>query len=134
MSIGAIMKKKDVGYVSKYRGLWVVRYKNHRVTYSESRFGELAEQLAIRALGRLRNGDFDPVYDDLIFKFSWTIQDAAVQLCMSVSQLRQWMLTGVLGTIEIKPPARDYKGNDRINGCELIMAVERVNIVTGERK
>jgi len=71
------------------RGLWKASFQGQSVTYSESRIGDMAEELAHWALQRLQAGDFDPVADDLQFKQSWRIEDAAKQLGMSVSQLRQ---------------------------------------------
>lgn len=107
-------------------GLWQARFQDKRVTYSEARFGEHAEALAYRALRRLQTGNFDPVTDELCFKHSWRMQDAAKQLDMSIGQLRLWMLTGVVNGREIIPPKRDVKGVDRITGFELMMALERL--------
>ncbi|EKP0314281.1 TPA: hypothetical protein ACSP2B_003855 [Aeromonas veronii] len=88
----------------------------------------MAETLAHRALLKLQAGNFDPVSDDLQFKLSWRMLDAARQLGLSLGQLRQWMLTGMLNGHEIKPPMRDVKGVDRITGpgCELMLAQERL--------
>ncbi|AXB03948.1 hypothetical protein JD499_11630 [Aeromonas enteropelogenes] len=112
--------------VQPSRGLWQASYLGQKVTYSEARFGPMAETLAHRALLKLQAGNFDPVSDDLQFKQSWRMVDAARQLGLSLGQLRQWMLTGMLNGHVIKPPMRDVKGVDRITGCELMMAQERL--------
>lgn len=114
--------------VQTSRGLWQASYLGQKVTYSEARFGAMAETLAHRALLKLQAGNFDPVSDDLQFKLSWRMLDAARQLGLSLGQLRQWMLTGMLNGHEIKPPMRDVKGVDRITGpgCELMLAQERL--------
>lgn len=72
------------------------------------------------------SGAFDPVADDLLFKHSWRLDDAARQLGLSLAQLRQWMLTGTVNAQEIRPPKRDVRGVDRVTGYELIMAQERL--------
>lgn len=112
--------------VQPSRGLWQASYLGQKDTYSEARFGPMAETLAHRALLKLQAGNFDPVSDDLQFKLSWRMLDAARQLGLSLGQLRQWMLTGMLNGHEIKPPMRDVKGVDRITGCELMMGQERL--------
>lgn len=105
---------------------WNAIYLRQKVTYSEARFGNLAEALAYRALSRMQAGTFDYVSDDLLLKLSWRLEDAAKQLGLSISQLRRWMLTGMIYECELKPPARDVVGVDRISGCELMMAQERL--------
>lgn len=86
----------------------------------------MAKELANRALERMQTGTFDPVADDLLFKQSWKMDDAARQLGLSLTQLRQWMLTGAVNGKEIRPPKRDVRGVDRITGHELMMAQERL--------
>ncbi len=66
--------------VQTSRGLWQASYLGQKVTYSEARFGAMAETLAHRALLKLQAGNFDPVSDDLQFKQSWRMLDAARQL------------------------------------------------------
>lgn len=112
------------------RGSWQACYQGQRVNYSTARFGDMAEALASRALERLLAGQFDPVADDLLFKQSWKMEDASRQLGLSLGQLRQWMLTGMVNGREIRPPKRDVKGVDRITGYELMMAQERLSAQT----
>lgn len=52
------------------------------------------------------------------------MDDAARQLGLSLTQLRQWMLTGAVNGKEIRPPKRDVRGVDRITGHELMMVQE----------
>ncbi len=78
------------------------------------------------SLERMQAGTFDPVADDLLFKQSWKMDDVARQLGLSLGQLRQWMLTGIVNGKEIRPPKRDVRGVDRITGYELMMAQERL--------
>lgn len=108
------------------RGLWKASYQRRFVTYSEARFGDMAEALAHRALQQMQAGTFDPIADDLYFKLSWEAKDAARQLGLTASQLRQWMLTGTIEGQEVRAPRRDVRGSDRINGFELMMAQERL--------
>ncbi|WP_219306396.1 hypothetical protein [Aeromonas hydrophila] len=56
----------------------------------------MAKELASKALERMQAGTFDPVVDDLLFKQSWKMNDAARQLGLSLTQLRQWMMTVVV--------------------------------------
>lgn len=113
------------------RGLWKASYQGQVVTYSEARFAGMAEALANRALQRMRAGNFDPVADDLYFKQSWRIEDAAKQLGLSLGQLRQWIMTGMISGQEVTPPKKDVKGTDRITGYELILAQERLLATEG---
>ncbi|WP_324015800.1 MULTISPECIES: hypothetical protein [Aeromonas] len=108
------------------KGLWMAQSKGHRVTYSTARYGDMAKELASRALERMQTGTFDPVADDLLFKQSWKMDDAARQLGLSLTQLRQWMVTGTVNGKEILPPKRDVRGVDRITGHELMMAQVRL--------
>ncbi len=105
---------------------WQAQNKGLRVTYNTARYGDMAKDLAHRALERMQAGIFDPVADDLLLKYSWRMDDAAKQLGLSLGQLRQWMLTGTVNGKEIRPPKRDVQGGDRISGCELMMAQERL--------
>lgn len=107
-------------------GQWQAQYKGQRITYSIARYGYMAKELASRARERMVAGTFDPVADDLLFKHSWRLDDAARQLDLSLAQLRQWLLTGTVNGKEIRPPKRDVRGVDRITGYELIMAQERL--------
>lgn len=113
-------------------GLWKASHQGRNVTYSVARFGDMAEPLANRALQRMQAGDFDPLSDDLYFKQSWRADDAAKHLGISLGQLRQWILTGMIGGREVKPPKRDVKGADRITGFELILAQERLLATEGD--
>ncbi|TNJ24411.1 hypothetical protein CF112_00930 [Aeromonas hydrophila] len=108
------------------KGLWMAQHKGHRVTYSTTRYGGMAKELASRALERMRAGTFDPIADDLLFKQSWKMDDAARQLGLSLTQLRQWMVTGTVNGKEIHPPKRDVRGVDRITGHELMMVQLRL--------
>lgn len=107
-------------------GMWQANYRGKKVTYSESRFGYVAEFLAYNALNKMKSGEFDPVSDDLLLKHSWRMDDAAKELGLSLGQLIQWMRTGVLNMRELRPPKRDVKGVDRINGYELMKAKKRL--------
>ncbi|MFM5363261.1 hypothetical protein ACET98_19475 [Aeromonas veronii] len=109
---------------------WKAQHKGQMITYSTARYGDAAEELARRALAKMLAGTFDPVADDLLFKHSWRMGDAAKQMGMTLGQLRQWMLTGVVNGLEIRPPQRDVKGVDRITGHELILAQERLTAST----
>lgn len=111
-------------------GQWQAQYKGPRITYNIARYGDAAKDLANRALELMVSGAFDPVADDLLFKHSWRLDDAARQLGLSLPQLRQWMLTGTVNAQEIRPPKRDVRGVDRITGYELIMAQERLTTCT----
>lgn len=111
-------------------GQWQAQHKGQRITYNIARYGDTAKELAARALERMVAGTFDPVADDLLFKHSWRLDDAAKQLGLSLTQLRQWMLTGMVNCKEIRPPKRDVRGVDRITGYELIMAQERLTTCT----
>lgn len=112
---------------------WKAQHKGQITTYSTARYGDTAKELANRALERMKAGTFDPVTDDLLFKNSWRMEDAAKQLGITLGQLRQWMITGVLDGREVTPPKRDMKGTDRIIGYELMMAQERL-AAEAERK
>lgn len=105
---------------------WVASYQGVRVMYSESRFGYAAQLLATRALAKMKDGEEVSQLEDVLLRASWRMQDAAPQLQMTVGQLRQWMLTGFYNGIEIRPPLRAPQGADRITGCELILARERL--------
>lgn len=107
-------------------GQWKAQHKGQMTTFSTVRYGDMAKELAERALEQMKAGKYDPVADDLLFKHSWRMADAARQLGMTLSQLRHWMLTGMLDGREVTPPKRDVKGVDRIAGVELILAQERL--------
>ncbi len=107
-------------------GQWKAQHKGQKITFNTARYGDMAKELANRALERMQTGTFDPVADDLLFKQSWKIDDAARQLGLSLTQLRQWMLTGAVNGKEIRPPKRDVRGVDRITGHELMMALVRL--------
>lgn len=109
-------------------GQWRAQYKGQRITYSTVRYGDMAKDLALSALKRMLAGNFDPVADDQLLKYSWRMDDAATQLGLSLGQLRQWMLTGIVNGKEIRPPKRDVQGVDRISGHELMMAQERLGL------
>lgn len=113
-------------------GQWQAQDKGMRVTYNNSRYGDMAEELAYRALQRMKAGIFDQLADDLLLKYSWRMDDAAKQLGLSLGQLRQWMLTGTVYGKLIRPPKRDVQGIDRISGCELMMAQERLAAYSSE--
>lgn len=115
------------------KGQWKAQHKGQMITYNIARYGEVAKELAYRALERMRAGTFDPVSDDILFKHSWRMADAAKQLGMTLGQLRQWILTGMVNGVEIRPPQRDVRGVDRITGHELMMAQERL-AAEAERK
>ncbi|WP_339331890.1 hypothetical protein [Aeromonas caviae] len=104
-------------------GQWKAQHKGQKITFNTARYGDMAKELANRALERTQTGTFDPVADDLLFKQSWKIDDAARQLGFSLTQLRQWMLTGAVNGKESRPPKRDVRGVDRITGHELMMAL-----------
>ena len=112
--------------VQELRGLWKASFNGKQVTYTEARFGPLAEPLAYRALRMMKEGKFDQERDDLLIRYSWKINDAAKQCGMSLGQMRQWILTGKVGEIEIKPPRRDMSGTDYIAGIELLLAQYRL--------
>lgn len=107
-------------------GQWKAQHKGQKITFNTARYGDMAKELANRALERMQTGTFDPATDDLLFKQSWKIDDAARQLGLSLTQLRQWMLTGAVNGKEIRPPKRDVRGVDRITGHELMMALVRL--------
>ncbi len=107
---------------------WQAQYNGLRVTYNTARYGDMAEDLARRALERMLAGNFYQVADDLLLKYSWRMDDAAKQLGLSLGQLRQWMLTGTVNGMEIRSPKRDVQGVDRISGYELRMAQERLRL------
>ena len=109
-------------------GQWRAQYKGQRITYSTARYGDMAKDLAHSALKRMLAWNFDPVADDLLLKYSWRMDDAATQLGLSLGQLRQWMLTGIVNGKEIRSPKRDVQGVDRISGHELMMAQERLRL------
>lgn len=113
-------------------GQWQAQDKGRRATYNNSRYGDMAKELAYRALKRMEAGIFDQLADDLLLKYSWRMEDAAKQLGLSLGQLRQWMLTGTVNGKEIRPPKRDVQGVDRISGCELMMAQERLAAYSSE--
>lgn len=108
------------------KGQWKAQHKGQMSTYSTARYGDGAKDLAHRALDRMQAGTFDPVADDLLFKQSWKMDDAARQLGISLGQLRLWMLTGIVNGKEVRPPKQDVRGVDRITGYELMMAQERL--------
>ncbi|THJ44940.1 hypothetical protein E8Q35_12170 [Aeromonas veronii] len=122
------MSKINEGFVKRNQNSWVAVYLDYRVAYSENRFGAMAEHLANRALTRLKSGTYDPDREDMMLRHSWPMRDAIVPLGISIGQLRHWMLTGTIEGKPITPPRRDTKGVDRISGCELIMAMERLTI------
>lgn len=112
--------------VQKERGLWKASFNGKSATYTETRFGPLAEPLAYRALQMMREGKFNQERDDLLIRYSWKINDAAKQCGMSLGQMRQWILTGKVGELEVKPPRRDMSGTDYIAGIELLLAQYRL--------
>lgn len=114
-------------YISN--GVWHAQHCGQKVCYSEARFGSVAQDLANKSFERMNSGEFDRAQEDLIFKTSWRLQDAAKFLLISDSQLRQWLITGLINGREISPPKRDSKGGcDKFNGFEVVSAAARLGL------
>lgn len=121
------MAKGD-GFVTASNGLFTACYQGARITYSTARYGDAARDMANRALTKLRAGTFDQIRDDLLFKQTWPIKEAAKLLGMTDGQLRQWLVTGYINGQEITPPKRDTqsRATDRFSGFEVMAAAERI--------
>lgn len=124
----AVEATRHDGFVTASNGLFTACYQGTRVTYSTARYGDSATYMAHRALAKLRSGTYDPIRDDLLFKQTWPIKEAAKLLGMTDGQLRQWLVTGHLNGQEIIPPKRDTQGRaaDRFSGFEVMAAAERI--------
>ncbi|WP_324040349.1 hypothetical protein [Aeromonas dhakensis] len=115
--------------VSVSNGVWYAQHAGQRVCYSEARFGSVAQDLATKAFERMTLGKFNDAQEDLIFKNSWRLQDAARFLLISDNQLRQWLITGLINGREVPPPRRDSKGGcDKFNGFEVVSAAARLGL------
>lgn len=121
------MAKGD-GFVTSSNSQFTAKYQGVTVTYTTARYGDAASDMANRALAKLRAGTFDQIRDDLLFKQTWPIREAAKLLGMSDGQLRQWLVTGHLNGKEITPPKRDTqnRNSDRFSGFEVMAAAERI--------
>lgn len=113
-------------YFYESKGVWIAHHAGIRISYSESRFGNRARDLAQRALAKMQAGQSISKLEHETLRKTWLLNDAAKMLGMSTGQLTNWMLTGVCEGLEIRPPMRALEGGDKIRGYELLLASERL--------
>lgn len=114
--------------VSVSKGIWVARLGDIKASYSENRFGPLAEQLAERAFSQMEAGTFDKVRDDFELRQTYSMKEAAMLLGMTEGKLHHWIMTGQLDGREVRPPQKDTARGfkDRFSGYEVTLTKERI--------
>lgn len=108
-------------------GSWRATHGGTYVSFSVSKFGPRAKVLAQEAHQRLVRGQpvTEEPLDDTIGRYQYPFEVAARELNMTVVRLRQWLLTGIIDGLNVRPPVKVAK-KDCIAGFELYAAVDRL--------
>ncbi len=107
------------------QGRWRAEHNGQTSSFSVSKYGPRAKELAEQELTRLLLGqDRDPNCR-FMDRNPIPLALAAEMLSMSIGQLRTWLLTGQVDGLSITPPVR-VSGKDAITGVEVESAISRL--------
>jgi hypothetical protein len=106
---------------------WTAHHNGLSASFNVSKYGPAAKTLAEDIYLRWQAGlpGHDNEIDPVIGRHMFPISLAATELSITVTQLRRWMVTGVVFDLQIRPPAR-VSNKDYIAGYELYAARQRL--------
>lgn len=111
---------------------WRAKHRGVEASFSVGRYGEAARRLAERALLHMQAGTYDEAKDLQLMRMTFDIATASRMLNVHVSELRRWIITGLIRGKEVPPPMPDPVGgrNNRFCGHELLITRERLQGIT----
>lgn len=118
-------KKAKRSGVHFSQGRWTAEHNGQTSSFSVSKYGPRARELAEQEFKRLLLGQDRDQRSRFMDRNPIPLALAAEMLSMSVSQLRAWLLTGQVDGISIRPPVR-VSGKDAITGVEVESAISRL--------
>ena len=111
--------------VSQSGTCWCASHRGKQITFSSHKYGAGAKELAAWAYAQLLQGVVPDRREIALARHPYSFALVSKELGISLSELRQWIITGQIQGLNVLPPCR-VSGREYIAGYELAKAKQRL--------